>query len=310
MKPPKQPDDSAGWFKATRGETPLELIRANPLAYILAAVIAHRARWSNGFNRHGLSIGEALLGDHKSYGMSEQQYRTAKEQLTKWEFATFRTTNKGTIGKLIGTRLFSTSPIQSNDPSNGQPTDSFGQNTADTSARRQKATTQTTDKGEVGKPIGTGSLGVSSQASNGRNNEQPTDSQRTANGQPTTNEEGNKKERSKEGEGLSPGTSGSTGHLGLTNAEGTDRTQTTHHEKEEGKGKAGRWPSFEEALKFAKANCKGSANLNMWVTDWHKRMVKQNWFDNGAYPIKDWRKHLTRSVLNAYNEWMGIITDL
>ena len=95
-----------GWFKATRSSEALELIAANPNAFVLSYLIASRAQWSERFNRHGLQPGEAFLGDHASYGMSEREYRTAKSQLEKWGFATFRTTNKGTVAKLTDTRLF------------------------------------------------------------------------------------------------------------------------------------------------------------------------------------------------------------
>jgi len=97
-----------------RGDA-LEMIRTNHNAFVLAYVIAYRARWRDGFNEHGLEQGEAL-GDHENYGMSEREYRTAKHQLAKWKFATFKATSKGTIGKLVDTRLFSTSA----EPSDGQ----------------------------------------------------------------------------------------------------------------------------------------------------------------------------------------------
>jgi hypothetical protein len=113
---------SPGWFKAMRGETPRELRRKNPNAYALAAVIADRARWTDGFNADGLALGEALLGDFEEYGMTRQQYRTALALLCKNNFATTRITNKGTIAKLIDTRLFDPLNLASNQQSNQQPT--------------------------------------------------------------------------------------------------------------------------------------------------------------------------------------------
>ncbi len=111
-----------GWFKATRGTDSLELIRKNPNAYALAAVIANRARWREGFNADGLEQGEALLGDHKEYGMTRQEYRTALAQLLKWNFATTRTTNAGTIARLTDTRLFDVLNLTGNQQDNQQPT--------------------------------------------------------------------------------------------------------------------------------------------------------------------------------------------
>jgi hypothetical protein len=84
----------------------LELIAANPRAFILAYFIASRARWHSGFNRLNLNVGEAAIGDHEAMGMTAQQYRTAKAQLAQWGFATFRTTNRGTIARLSDSRLF------------------------------------------------------------------------------------------------------------------------------------------------------------------------------------------------------------
>lgn len=111
-----------GWFRAMRGPEPLELIKSNPLAYILAAVIAHRGQFSVGFNRYGLALGEALLGDHRNYGMSAREYRTAKQQLQKWGFATFKATNKGTVAKLADTRLFAIFRLEADNQDATRPT--------------------------------------------------------------------------------------------------------------------------------------------------------------------------------------------
>ncbi len=121
---PKPNDGQHGWFKAMRGDAPMTLIRQNPSAFVLAYVIALRARWRGvSFDPYGLELGEAMLGDYRECGMSEQNYRTAKKQLAKWGFATFRVTNRGTIGKLIDTRLFSILPSTLNDHNNGQSTE-------------------------------------------------------------------------------------------------------------------------------------------------------------------------------------------
>jgi hypothetical protein len=105
--------ESCGWFKACRTREPLEIIKKNPSAFILAYIIAARAWYTVGFNAEELGRGEAMLGDFENYGMSERQYRTAKGQLEKWGFATFKMTSKGTIGKLIDTRLFNPLNISS-----------------------------------------------------------------------------------------------------------------------------------------------------------------------------------------------------
>jgi hypothetical protein len=124
--PSQRPDEpkSPGYFEATRSTDALGLIQANPLAYTLAAVIAHRARWRNtGFNPHGLQFGEAFLGDFEKYGMSERNYRTAKKVLSKGEFAAFKATNKGTLAKLTDTRLFKINPSKGDGQNGRQVTD-------------------------------------------------------------------------------------------------------------------------------------------------------------------------------------------
>lgn len=162
MTNPKQPepppsDCSNGFFKATRHSDAEELLAANPLALVLAYVIARRAWWRGGFSQHGLSAGEAMLGDHRRCGMSEQQYRTAKQLLRKGGFATFKTTNKGTIGKLIDTRLFSVVNGQANGQSNRQATDSQrtgnGQPTTNEEVKKGKNEKKERKEGDVSPSI-------------------------------------------------------------------------------------------------------------------------------------------------------------
>jgi hypothetical protein len=134
------------WFKAMRSADALELIQANRNAFILAYVIGCRARYRQGFNADGLEQGEAMLGDFKSYGMSEREYRTAKAQLTKWRFATFKTTNKGTLGKLIDTRLFDPLNIsadrQNDNPPTGQRQAGDGQPTTNKKVKKENNETE------------------------------------------------------------------------------------------------------------------------------------------------------------------------
>ena len=113
----------AWWLKMMRTPDILELIESAPLAFALAAIIALRARFKPGFNPiTGLNQGEAFLGDHEKYGMSLQQYRTAKKQLAKWGFATFTATSKGTTAKLTDTRLFDVLNMTANKQPNKRAT--------------------------------------------------------------------------------------------------------------------------------------------------------------------------------------------
>jgi hypothetical protein len=89
-----------GFVKLMRSDETLALMK-NPNAFTLVSVIAYRAQRTDTFNVHGLVAGEALLGDHKEYGMTHSQYRTAKKNLRKWGIAAFRSTNRGTIARLL-----------------------------------------------------------------------------------------------------------------------------------------------------------------------------------------------------------------
>jgi hypothetical protein len=108
------------WVKVYRGKTAEELMAANPRAYLLLMQIAMRAQRTNTFNRYDLDVGEALLGDYDSLKMTRGQYRYAKQYLQKKGFATFRTTNRGTVAKLINFDVFDPN-LEGDDQQNDQP---------------------------------------------------------------------------------------------------------------------------------------------------------------------------------------------
>jgi hypothetical protein len=124
----KRPEKQApGFIKLSRSNEVTELMHY-PIACTLLMQIGLRAKRTAGqFNPHNLQIGEALVGDHQSIGASEQNYRTAKAQLGKWGFASFRPTPKGTIARLLNTRVFDINGDNdpSNDPANEQCNDPF-----------------------------------------------------------------------------------------------------------------------------------------------------------------------------------------
>jgi hypothetical protein len=114
----------SGWFKAIRSSEAIEVGAASVKAFWLSYVIANRARWSTDYNRYGCELGEALISDYEAYGLTRQEFRTAKEFLENNHFATFRTTSKGTIAKLSDSRLFCIAENSDNQQPNQQPTSS------------------------------------------------------------------------------------------------------------------------------------------------------------------------------------------
>lgn len=110
----------AGYIKLIRGEETTALFRDRN-AFILLAAIAYRARRTDD-PVSDLKVGEAQIGDVKNYGLTQQEYRTAKRKLKKWGFATFKATSKGTIAKLANTRIYDINLADGNEQPNEQPT--------------------------------------------------------------------------------------------------------------------------------------------------------------------------------------------
>ena len=95
----------SGFLKVMRNEIGLNLAIHEPDAFKLLFIIAYRARRTP-CKITGLDIGEAFIGDYLKCGLTERRYRTSKDKLAKLNFATFRTTNKGTIAKIINTDIY------------------------------------------------------------------------------------------------------------------------------------------------------------------------------------------------------------
>ena len=101
------------------------LLRSDHNAFILLTIIANRARRSKEPNPiNGTKQFQALIGDYKNCGLSERNYRTAKEHLEKYGLATFNPTPQGTIATLCNGKVYDINPDEADEQPDRQPTDS------------------------------------------------------------------------------------------------------------------------------------------------------------------------------------------
>lgn len=84
----------------------LEELLMEPACFVLLTQIAYRARRVEGLSIKRVGIGEALVGDYRNVGLTRQKYRTALLKLADWGLITIKTTNKGTVAKLVGKQVF------------------------------------------------------------------------------------------------------------------------------------------------------------------------------------------------------------
>ena len=89
------------------------LISQRPTAFVLLAIIADRARKVPLKVDDGNEVGEAFIGDYVTYKSTPQGYRTDKKYLEKFKLVTFRTTNRGTIAKIVNSSIFDISRTSS-----------------------------------------------------------------------------------------------------------------------------------------------------------------------------------------------------
>lgn len=105
------------FIKWQRTKEVAELMK-KPDCFMLLAQIAYRAKRTSDFNTNNLKIGEALIGDFKEIGLTEQRYRSAKSNVQTWGLATFKGTNKGTVAKLVDTRIYDINEENNNGQNN------------------------------------------------------------------------------------------------------------------------------------------------------------------------------------------------
>lgn len=113
------------FIKLIRSGYSLDLIK-HPNEFTLLSLIAYRAKRTGKLNIHKLEIGESLIGDHNSCGLTRQKYRTALNNLIEWKIITTKTTNKGTIAKIINSDIYDVNVEyhnrQDNQPTTNKPT--------------------------------------------------------------------------------------------------------------------------------------------------------------------------------------------
>jgi hypothetical protein len=110
-----------------------DLAAKHPKAFILLYFIARHARRYNG-KADGLTIGQCHIGNHKAYGLTEREYRTAKDILCKRSLikiietcrtrkkSTTGTTTWGTLVELLNSKVWDINPNSSDDRNDDRAT--------------------------------------------------------------------------------------------------------------------------------------------------------------------------------------------
>jgi len=148
-----------GFFKVMRSESTVALLR-DPNAFMLLFQIAMRARRTDALNLHGLGMGEALIGDHESIGLTRGQYRQALKRLERYGEITTRATSRGTIARIEKTDVFdiniqescqpASQPAASGQPSRNQETAANKKEKKEENKEKEKAVQESGRKPESG----------------------------------------------------------------------------------------------------------------------------------------------------------------
>jgi hypothetical protein len=151
--------DRPAYVKFNRSLEFRELIRSpkNHNAFILLCVIAQRAWRLIEPNPDGMTAGQAMIGDFAEYGLTEQEYRTAKTKLEKWGYATFKATTRGTVATICNTKVFDINIEGGNGQSNSIATDeqrtSNGQATTNKNSKKEKNNKKERKEGRAPAPL-------------------------------------------------------------------------------------------------------------------------------------------------------------
>jgi len=127
-------NQGAGWALSDRtkdlkfvslvtGETTEHLLEHDPKAFHLLTWMALRARRHKGID-DGMELGSCILSAPK-LGMTRCEYREAQNRLKRYGLATFKTTNKNTIGTLLNSMIYDLGiSLDSQQTANKEPTKS------------------------------------------------------------------------------------------------------------------------------------------------------------------------------------------
>jgi hypothetical protein len=106
-----------GYIRIKRKEA-LEILRADPNAFLLLMLQSLESRWGNEQNPNNLQIGESLIGKKSIqalFGWREQQFREVKKRNAhRYKKATYVGTHQGTIAKLVDNSFCVIHPEESN----------------------------------------------------------------------------------------------------------------------------------------------------------------------------------------------------
>lgn len=112
---------SERFIKLNRSDRLFWLLEAHPNAFLLLSLIALRARRISG-HPDGLEIGEAYIGDWKKAGLTQKEYRNAKQKLLDLNLVKISSSNRtcqnratsratsGTIVKLLDSDIYDINP--------------------------------------------------------------------------------------------------------------------------------------------------------------------------------------------------------
>ena len=129
-----------------------DTLLADMRALHLLTVIALRARYSAAPSVHGLTFGQAMIGDWEKIGMTEKEYRCAKQRLAAFGLASFKGKSRGTVATLLDQRVFNLGDDRKEAKQGEQKGDQKGDHFSEvkTEERASEGRAQGRTRGELG----------------------------------------------------------------------------------------------------------------------------------------------------------------